>query len=66
VDHAGASNSQLAKESPTLANIYKGRLVAEQHSLDLAWELLMDPCYADFNKEFSRQSQNCCAFDKSW
>jgi len=41
VDHQGVSNGQLAKEHPQLANHYRNKSVAEQNSLDLAWDLLM-------------------------
>jgi hypothetical protein len=41
VDHQGVSNAQLVKEGTDLAEHYKGRSVAEQNSLDIAWDLLM-------------------------
>lgn len=41
VDHQGVSNAQLCKEDQDLANRYKGKSVAEQNSLDLAWSHLM-------------------------
>ncbi|CAB9521527.1 Receptor-type guanylate cyclase gcy [Seminavis robusta] len=44
VDHAGVSNAQLVKEGAPIAEKYK-RSVAEQNSLTLSWELLMDPGY---------------------
>lgn len=43
VDHLGVSNYQLVKEKTTTASKYSGKSVAEQHSVDLAWEMLMDP-----------------------
>lgn len=42
VDHWGISNRQLAKEGAPMAKKYKGKSVAEQNSVDLAWDLLMD------------------------
>jgi class 3 adenylate cyclase len=42
VDHIGVSNVQLAKEQPELAAHYRNKSVAEQNSLDIAWDLLMD------------------------
>ncbi|CAB9517727.1 Receptor-type guanylate cyclase gcy [Seminavis robusta] len=41
LDHSGVSNAQLVKEGSELATKYEGRSVAEQNSLDLAWDLLM-------------------------
>jgi hypothetical protein len=46
VDHAGVSNFQLIKENVTIAKLYKNQSVAEQNSVDLAWDLLMDPGYS--------------------
>lgn len=42
VAHAGVSNAQLVKEGVPIAEHYKQRSVAEQNSLDLSWDLLMD------------------------
>lgn len=43
VDHTGVSNQQRETEEPELAKKYKNKSVAEQNSIDLAWNLLMDP-----------------------
>ena len=45
VDHPGVPNSQLIKEETKLARHYNGKSVAEQNSVDLAWELLTDDSY---------------------
>jgi class 3 adenylate cyclase len=50
VDHSGVPNSQLAKENSSIAAVYKNKSVAEQNSVDLAWELLMDDDYADLRR----------------
>lgn len=42
-NHRGVSNMQLIKEDHLLGEKYKGKSVAEQNSVDLAWELLMAP-----------------------
>ena len=47
VDHKGVPNSQLIKENSDEAKIYKNKSVAEQHSVDISWELLMDGEYKD-------------------
>jgi 3'5'-cyclic nucleotide phosphodiesterase len=41
LDHFGVPNTQLVKEKADLAEQYGYRSVAEQHSLDLAWDLFM-------------------------
>jgi hypothetical protein len=47
VDHTGVPNSQPVKEKVKLSAHYKGKSVAEQNSVDLAWDLLMDDDYID-------------------
>jgi hypothetical protein len=47
VDHPGVSNVQLAKEEPSMGELYRNKSVAEQNSLDIAWDLLMSQ---QFNK----------------
>jgi 3'5'-cyclic nucleotide phosphodiesterase len=39
--HPGVSNGQLIKEDSKMAKRYKEKSVAEQNSVDLAWDLLM-------------------------
>ena len=41
VDHAGVPNAQLVNENDELAIRYDGKSVAEQNSIDIAWEILM-------------------------
>eukprot|EP00980_Cylindrotheca_fusiformis_P029226 scaffold22762_cov127-Cylindrotheca_fusiformis.AAC.1 len=45
VDHPGVPNTQLVKEKTRWAQIYK-KSVAEQKSVDLAWDMLMSDEYA--------------------
>lgn len=47
VSHLGVPNAQLVKEKARLAMYYKGKSVAEQNSVDVAWALLMRPEYAN-------------------
>jgi len=47
VDHRGVSNAQLTKEKTPTAVKYDGKSVAEQNSIDLAWNLLLKPEYSD-------------------
>jgi 3'5'-cyclic nucleotide phosphodiesterase len=41
VDHQGISNVQLSKEQPDMAAKYRQKSVAEQNSVDIAWDVLM-------------------------
>ena len=43
VDHKGISNMQLAKEDLQMAERYKYKSIAEQNSVDIALDLLMQP-----------------------
>ena len=45
VDHRGVSNIQLMKGEPGMAHMYSNKSVAEQNSLDLAWNLLMEDAF---------------------
>ena len=47
VDHTGVTNTQLVKEQAAIAVAYNDKSVAEQNSIDLAWNLLLDPAYTD-------------------
>lgn len=44
-DHPGVPNAQLVKEGHPLAVYYANKSVAEQNSVDLAWNLLMDGAF---------------------
>ena len=46
-DHPGVPNTQLVKENTKNARMYKNKSVAEQNSVDLCWEILMQPDYKD-------------------
>eukprot|EP00934_Nitzschia_sp_Nitz4_P001938 Nitzschia sp. Nitz4//scaffold470_size5724//3980//5650//NITZ4_009209-RA/size5724-processed-gene-0.1-mRNA-1//-1//CDS//3329552688//1938//frame0 len=48
VDHPGVANDVLVSEGATLAKAYKNKSVAEQNSVDIAWELLMTDRYKNF------------------
>jgi hypothetical protein len=47
VDHTGVPNATLVKENSKISALYKGKSVAEQNSVDLSWDLLMDESYGD-------------------
>eukprot|EP00522_Entomoneis_paludosa_P013117 CAMPEP_0172452292 /NCGR_PEP_ID=MMETSP1065-20121228/10005_1 /TAXON_ID=265537 /ORGANISM="Amphiprora paludosa, Strain CCMP125" /LENGTH=1141 /DNA_ID=CAMNT_0013204333 /DNA_START=182 /DNA_END=3604 /DNA_ORIENTATION=+ len=50
VDHRGVSNAQLAKEEKHMADTYKQKSVAEQHSLDVSWSVLMREDFSTLRK----------------
>ena len=49
-DHRGVPNFILAKEEERLASVYRNRSIAEQNSIDVAWEVLMEAQYADLRR----------------
>jgi 3'5'-cyclic nucleotide phosphodiesterase len=48
LDHRGVPNAQLVKEGDKLAIAYKNQSPAEQNSIDIAWNLLMEERFEDF------------------
>jgi class 3 adenylate cyclase len=64
VDHTGVSNGQLIEEKAHIATFYNNKSVAEQNSVDLAWDLLMEDKFSSLracifadNTEFKRFRQ---------
>jgi hypothetical protein len=58
VDHSGVSNGQVIIESKELAALYKNKSIAEQNSLDIAWDLLMSTEFTELrNCLFSTQTE---------
>lgn len=45
--HPGVPNTQLVKEDGDLAKKYNNQSVAEQHSFNISWDLLMSDSYAN-------------------
>jgi hypothetical protein len=54
VDHRGVPNFLLIKEDPSLGAIYNNQAVAEQNSMDVAWNLLMDPAFGALRRAIYR------------
>mmetsp|Transcript_94 Transcript_94/g.267 ORF Transcript_94/g.267 Transcript_94/m.267 type:complete len:1155 (-) Transcript_94:417-3881(-) len=50
VDHTGVPNATLIKENNALASMYNQKSVAEQNSIDLAWQLLEESQFQDLRK----------------
>jgi hypothetical protein len=49
-DHTGVPNAQLVKDKSEVAVKFNNRSVAEQNSVHLGWELLMDPRFERLRK----------------
>jgi 3'5'-cyclic nucleotide phosphodiesterase len=47
VEHPGVPNAQLVKEGHKLSKAYNDKSAAEQNSVNVAWNLLMESEYAD-------------------
>jgi hypothetical protein len=57
-DHRGVSNAQLIVELPEMAKLYRNKSIAEQNSLDIAWDLLMTDQFEDLRAcLFSNQAE---------
>jgi class 3 adenylate cyclase len=50
VGHTGVPNAILAKESPEVADKYRNQSLAEQKSVDIAWDLLMEDDYKNLRE----------------
>jgi hypothetical protein len=46
VDHCGVSNFQLIKEEAKIATVFKNKSVAEQNSIVISWDRLMESRFA--------------------
>lgn len=57
VDHPGVPNAQLVKEGTNMARLYKGKSVAEQNSINLAWNLLLQDKYSKLRQELCATPQ---------
>jgi class 3 adenylate cyclase len=62
VDHSGVPNTQLIYENSRLATLYKGKSVAEQNSVDLSWELLMEDRFSDLRDVIARTADEQARF----
>lgn len=46
-EHEGVPNTQLVQEESTLAAKYNNQSVAEQNSVDVSWNILMQPRFKE-------------------
>ena len=49
-DHSGVPNATLVNEGAEIAKQYQNKSVAEQNSVDLCWNLLMDSDYTELRR----------------
>ena len=61
-DHPGVPNAQLVKETTSLASAYNKRSIAEQNSLDLCWNLLMEDDFKDLRATIYSTEDECKRF----
>lgn len=64
VDHYGMSNAQLVNENYSMAQLYEGKSVAEQYSIDVAWRLLMEPNFSNLRGYIFRTPKDLQHFRK--
>lgn len=64
VDHRGVPNFLLVKEEPALAAMYRKQAVAEQNSVDVAWNLLMDPSFHALRRTIYKNEDELRRFRK--
>jgi hypothetical protein len=62
VDHTGLPNAVLVRENASIAKIFHDRSVAEQNSVVIGWELLMEPRFEQlqrciFKEDFSEKDR---------
>lgn len=55
--HPGVPNAQLAKEGVPMAKTYEGKSIAEQNSINLAWNILTESKYEDLRNAICKTQQ---------
>jgi 3'5'-cyclic nucleotide phosphodiesterase len=63
-DHYGVPNALLVQEGHELSKKYKGKSVAEQNSVDVAWKILMDPRFGTLRNAICRNESDWTRFRK--
>jgi len=61
-DHPGVPNSQLVNEGTEMSETYKGKSIAEQNSINLAWSILMQEKYKDLRKTICKSQCEASRF----
>lgn len=61
-DHPGVSNAQLVKENSPIAVLYHDKSVAEQNSVTISWDLLMQPQFSELRAAIMPTAGECKRF----
>jgi 3'5'-cyclic nucleotide phosphodiesterase len=56
VDHTGLTNKELIDMKAPVADVYRSKCIAEQNSVDVAWQLLMEDKFSDLRACIFRNS----------
>jgi 3'5'-cyclic nucleotide phosphodiesterase len=62
VDHMGISNQQLIAENLPIAQTYQNKSVAEQNSIDVTWQLFMQPAFGLLRQCMFTSNDELCRF----
>jgi class 3 adenylate cyclase len=62
LEHRGCPNSELVRQNDPCSKQYEGKSITEQHSIDTAWDLFMDPGYKDLRSMMFRKSTDIMEF----
>ena len=61
-DHPGVPNAQLIKEKAIIASCYKGKSIAEQNSVDLAWALFSGDRFTELRETLCPTTEDMARF----
>jgi class 3 adenylate cyclase len=61
-DHPGVPNSQLVYEGTEMSETYKGKSIAEQNSINLAWSILLQDKYTELRKTICKSQAEATRF----
>lgn len=62
VGHEGVPNFVLGKKHPLLAEKYSHKSIAEQRSVDIAWELMLQPQFSHLRASIYQTKSDCTRF----
>lgn len=62
VDHRGCSNARLIDEEVSMGEKYRNKSVAEQNSVDIAWNLLMDDRFQHLRRAMFESNEELLRF----
>jgi hypothetical protein len=62
VGHTGVGNERMVTENPELAKHYANKSIAEQRSIDIAWELLLLPRFDNLRSCIYQNKEECARF----